>query len=181
MDIICYELFKYVMIFLGDYVYCMDYGGLFVKYVEIGVDMIVCCIEVLCEEVVGIFGVMIVDENNRVCCFDEKLFELILVLGKLGICLVLMGNYIFNIEFLFEQLKKDVEIEGFGCDFGYDIILVIIEEYNVFVYLFRDENEGQLYWCDVGILDLFWEVNMEFVMLEFQFDLYDFKWLIWIY
>jgi glucose-1-phosphate adenylyltransferase len=93
-----------------------------------------------------------------------------------------MGNYIFNTEFLFEQLKKDAENEGSGRDFGHDIIPAIIEEHNVFAFPFRDpQQEGQPYWRDVGTLDSFWEANMELVMPEPQLDLYDPAWPIWTY
>jgi len=125
---------------------------------------------------------MTVDESNRVRRFDEKPAEPTSVPGKPGTCLASMGNYIFNTEFLFEQLKKDAETEGSGRDFGHDIIPAIIEEHNVFAYPFRDSNtDGQPYWRDVGTLDSFWEANMELVMPEPQLDLYDPKWPIWTY
>ncbi|WP_462147936.1 glucose-1-phosphate adenylyltransferase [Pseudoalteromonas gelatinilytica] len=181
MDIIRHELPKYVMILSGDHVYCMDYGGLLAKHVETGADMTVCCIEVPCEEAADTFGVMTVDESNRVRRFDEKPAAPTSVPGKPGTCLASMGNYIFNTEFLFEQLKKDAETEGSGRDFGHDIIPAIIEEHNVFAYPFRDVHDGQPYWRDVGTLDSFWEANMELVMPQPQLDLYDPKWPIWTY
>ncbi|WP_300362881.1 glucose-1-phosphate adenylyltransferase [uncultured Pseudoalteromonas sp.] len=181
MDIIRHELPKYVMILSGDHVYCMDYGGLLAKHVETGADMTVCCIEVPCAEAADTFGVMTVDESNRVRRFDEKPAEPTSVPGKPGTCLASMGNYIFNTEFLFEQLKKDAETEGSGRDFGHDIIPAIIEEHNVFAYPFRDVHDGQPYWRDVGTLDSFWEANMELVMPQPQLDLYDPKWPIWTY
>ena len=181
MDIIRHELPKYVMILSGDHVYCMDYGGLLAKHVETGADMTVCCIEVPCEEAADTFGVMTVDESNRVRRFDEKPAEPTSVPGKPGTCLASMGNYIFNTEFLFEQLKKHAETEGSGRDFGHDIIPAIIEEHNVFAYPFRDVHDGQPYWRDVGTLDSFWEANMELVMPQPQLDLYDPKWPIWTY
>ncbi|MEI8666308.1 glucose-1-phosphate adenylyltransferase [Pseudoalteromonas sp. B28] len=182
IDIIRHELPKYVMILSGDHVYRMDYGALLAEHVQKGADMTVCCIEVPVEEAADTFGVMTVDEENRVCRFDEKPAMPSSVPGKLGTCLASMGNYIFNTEFLFEQLKKDSENEGSGRDFGHDIIPAIIEEHNVFAFPFRDPNqEGQPYWRDVGTLDSFWEANMELVMPEPQLDLYDPTWPIWTY
>ncbi|WP_300417205.1 glucose-1-phosphate adenylyltransferase, partial [uncultured Pseudoalteromonas sp.] len=181
MDIIRHELPKYVMILSGDHVYCMDYGGLLAKHVETGADMTVCCIEVPCEEAADTFGVMTVDESNRVRRFDEKPAEPTSVPGKPGTCLASMGNYIFNTEFLFEQLKKDAETEGSGRDFGHDIIPAIIEEHNVFAYPFRDVHDGQPYWRDVGTLDSFWEANMELVSVSPHLNLYDRSWPIWTY
>ena len=182
MDIIRHELPKYVMILSGDHVYRMDYGALLAKHVETGADMTVCCIEVACDEAADTFGVMTVDEEKRVKRFDEKPAIPSSIPGKPGICLASMGNYIFNTEFLFEQLKKDAENEGSGRDFGHDIIPAIIEEHNVFAFPFRDPgHEGQPYWRDVGTLDSFWEANMELVMPEPQLDLYDPSWPIWTY
>ncbi|WP_165728033.1 glucose-1-phosphate adenylyltransferase [Pseudoalteromonas sp. 31A1] len=182
IDIIRHELPKYVMILSGDHVYRMDYGALLAEHVQKGADMTVCCIEVPVEEAADTFGVMTVDEENRVCRFDEKPAMPSSVPGKPGTCLASMGNYIFNTEFLFEQLKKDSENEGSGRDFGHDIIPAIIEEHNVFAFPFRDpDQEGQPYWRDVGTLDSFWEANMELVMPEPQLDLYDPTWPIWTY
>lgn len=94
------------MILSGDHVYRMDYGALLAEHVQKGADMTVCCIEVPVEEAADTFGVMTVDEENRVCRFDEKPAMPSSVPGKPGTCLASMGNYIFNTEFLFEQLKK---------------------------------------------------------------------------
>ena len=182
MDIIRHELPKYAMILSGDHVYRMDYGALLAEHVQKGADMTVCCLEVPVEEAADTFGVMTVDEKNRVCRFDEKPSIPSSVPGKPGTCLASMGNYVFNTEFLFEQLKKDAENEGSGRDFGHDIIPAIIEEHSVYAFPFRDPmQEGQPYWRDVGTLDSFWEANMELVMPEPQLDLYDPTWPIWTY
>ena len=182
MDIIRHELPKYVMILSGDHVYRMDYGALLAEHVQKGADMTVCCLEVPVEEAADTFGVMTVDEKNRVCRFDEKPSIPSSVPGKPGTCLASMGNYVFNTEFLFEQLKKDAENEGSGRDFGHDIIPAIIEEHSVYAFPFRDPmQEGQPYWRDVGTLESFWEANMELVMPEPQLDLYDPTWPIWTY
>ncbi|MBU2970483.1 glucose-1-phosphate adenylyltransferase [Pseudoalteromonas sp. C2R02] len=182
MDIIRHELPKYVMILSGDHVYRMDYGALIAKHVETNADMTVCCIETDIEEAAGTFGVMTVDKQNRVKRFDEKPAMPTSIPGKAGKCLASMGNYVFNTEFLFEQLKKDAQREGSGRDFGHDIIPAIIEEHNVFAFPFSDPgHEGQPYWRDVGTLDSFWEANMELASPEPQLDLYDANWPIWTY
>jgi glucose-1-phosphate adenylyltransferase len=182
MDIIRHELPKYVMILSGDHVYRMDYGALIAKHVETNADMTVCCIETDVEEAADTFGVMTVDKHNRVKRFDEKPTSPTSIPGKPGTCLASMGNYVFNTEFLFEQLKKDAQREGSGRDFGHDIIPAIIEEHNVFAFPFSDPgHEGQPYWRDVGTLDSFWEANMELASPEPQLDLYDANWPIWTY
>jgi len=182
MDIIRHELPKYVMILSGDHVYRMDYGALIAKHVETNADMTVCCIETDVDEAADTFGVMTVDNQNRVKRFDEKPTSPTSIPGKPGTCLASMGNYVFNTEFLFEQLKKDAQREGSGRDFGHDIIPAIIEEHNVFAFPFSDPgHKGQPYWRDVGTLDSFWEANMELASPEPQLDLYDPSWPIWTY
>jgi len=182
IDIIRHELPKYVMILSGDHVYRMDYGALLAKHKETGADMTVCCIETDVEEAANTFGVMTVDNDKRVKRFDEKPEKPSSVPGKPGVCLASMGNYVFNTEFLFEQLKNDAEREGSGRDFGHDIIPAIIEKHNVFAFPFKDpHSEGQAYWRDVGSLDSFWQANMELVSPEPKLDLYDANWPIWTY
>lgn len=182
IDIIRDESPKYVMILSGDHVYRMDYGDLLAKHLETGADMTVCCVEVPVEEAAGSFGVMTVDENNRVCRFDEKPEKPSEVPGKPGITLASMGNYVFNTKFLFDELDKDHDIDTSTADFGNDIIPRIIESHQVFAFPFRDpNNEKQPYWRDVGTLDSFWEANMELVTLDPQLDMYDESWPIWTY
>ena len=182
IDIIRHELPKYVMILSGDHVYRMDYGPLLAKHVANGADMTVCCIEVPIEEAAGAFGVMTVDEQSRVCRFDEKPAEPSQVPGKPGITLASMGNYVFNTEFLFEQLEKDAAAEGSSGDFGNDIIPKIIESHRVFAFPFKDpDSKKQPYWRDVGTLDSFWQANMELVEPEPQLNMYDENWPIWTY
>ena len=88
----------------------------------------------------------------------------------------------FDADFLFNQLLKDVDNEGSTRDFGHDIIPSIIKEHNVFAYAFKDpDSDNQPYWRDVGTLDSFWEANMELVTPDPQLDLYDKAWPIWTY
>lgn len=182
IDIIRHELPKYVMILSGDHVYRMDYGPLLAKHVANGADMTVCCIEVPVEEAAGSFGVMTVDEDSRVCRFDEKPANPSEVPGKPGITLASMGNYVFNTEFLFEQLEKDAAADGSSGDFGNDIIPKIIESHRVFAFPFQDpDGDKQPYWRDVGTLDSFWEANMELVAPEPELDMYDENWPIWTF
>ncbi|MFQ3192767.1 MAG: glucose-1-phosphate adenylyltransferase [Paraglaciecola sp.] len=182
IDIIRSEMPKYIMILSGDHVYRMDYGPLLASHVATGADMTVCCIEVPVEEAAGAFGVMTVKEGSRVCRFDEKPANPSEVPGKPGITLASMGNYVFNTEFLFEQLEKDAAEEGSTHDFGNDIIPKIIESHNVYAFPFKDPNsEKQPYWRDVGTLDSFWEANMELVTPEPELDMYDRNWPVWTY
>ena len=92
-----------------------------------------------------------------------------------------MGNYVFDTEFLFEQLRVDAENMGSQRDFGKDIIPSIIADHPVYAYPFEKSGGDNAYWRDVGTIDSFWEANMEMVAPVPQLNLYDRKWPIWTY
>ncbi|MEH6580805.1 MAG: glucose-1-phosphate adenylyltransferase [Halioglobus sp.] len=182
IDIIRAEKPKYVMILSGDHIYQMDYGDMLAEHVARGADMTISCLEVPIEEAAGAFGVISVDETGRVTAFDEKPADPTPIPGESGLTLASMGNYIFNTEFLFEQLKKDAANVDSHSDFGGDIIPSIINDAKVYASPFRDPvTNERAYWRDVGTLDSFWEANMELVSPKPAFNLYDTDWPIWTY
>src|SRR5210317_1447031 len=180
LDIIRTHDPRFVLILSGDHVYKMDYGAFLAAHAEREADMTVCCLEVPLEEAAGQFGVMTVDETGRVIKFTEKPEHPDPVPGKPDVCLASMGNYLFNTEFLYEQVIKDADTVGTQHDFGRNIIPSIIDNYRIYAYPFRDPETGQqAYWRDVGTLDAFWEANMELVAVSPQLNLYDKVWPIW--
>ena len=177
LDIIRTHAPRFVLILSGDHIYKMDYGPFLAAHAEKTADMTVCCIEVPLGEAAGAFGVMTVDETGRIIGFDEKPEKPNPIPGKPDLCLASMGNYIFNTDFLYEQLIKDADTPGTKHDFGGDIIPSIIDQYQVYAYPFRDPTTGsQAYWRDVGTLQAFWEANMEMVSVSPQLNLYDQTW-----
>ena len=138
LDIIRTHAPKFVLILSGDHVYKMDYGPFLAQHQENLADMTVCCLEVPIEEAAGSFGVMTVDETGRVIKFTEKPEHPDPVPGRDDVCLASMGNYIFNTEFLYEQVIKDADTPGTQHDFGRNVIPSIIEKYRVYAYPFRD-------------------------------------------
>ncbi|MBL4631569.1 MAG: NTP transferase domain-containing protein, partial [Paraglaciecola sp.] len=109
IDIIRDEQPKYVLILSGDHIYRMDYGNLIAQHVESGAKMTVSCMPVPLEEAAGQFGVMTVDENFKIIGFEEKPENPTPLPNDPTKCLASMGNYVFDTEFLFEQLKIDAE------------------------------------------------------------------------
>ena len=180
LDIIRTHDPKLVLILAGDHIYKMDYGPFLAYHAEIGADMSICCIEMPLEEAAGEFGVMTIDETGRIIAFDEKPAKPNPIPGKPDLCLASMGNYLFNTEFLYEQVIKDADTPGTQHDFGRNVIPSIIDDYHVYAYPLRDpETDEQAYWRDVGTLDAFWEANMELVAITPQLNLYDKVWPIW--
>ena len=181
LDIIRSHNPDYILVLAGDHVYKMDYGPMIAQHVEQGADMTVGCLEVDLETARA-FGVMTVDDEGRVLKFDEKPDEPNPMPGSSDTALASMGIYVFNTRFLFEQLIKDADKPDSTHDFGHDIIPDIINQYRVFSYPFRDEqNDRQAYWRDVGTVDAFWATNLELIGVKPELNLYDKDWPIWTY
>lgn len=171
----------YVLVLAGDHVYKMDYGTMIAEHVESGADMTVGCLTVDTKTAKE-FGVMTVDESNRVIEFQEKPDQPKPVPGRDDVALASMGIYVFNRKFLFEQLIKDADTPESTHDFGKDIIPKVIEKYRVQAYPFTDTTSGkQAYWRDVGTIDAFWASNIELIGVTPPLNLYDSSWPIWTY
>jgi glucose-1-phosphate adenylyltransferase len=171
----------YVLVLAGDHIYKMDYGTMIAEHVESGADMTVGCLTVDIETAKE-FGVMTVDENNRVVEFHEKPDKPMTIPGTRDLVLASMGIYVFNRKFLFEQLIKDADTPNSSHDFGKDIIPKVIERYRVQAYPFTDTTSGkQAYWRDVGTIDAFWASNIELIGVTPPLNLYDRSWPIWTY
>ncbi len=137
------------MILAGDHIYKMDYGTMLAAHAEQGADVTVGCIEVPVDEARA-FGVMDIDNNNRVIQFHEKPDKPQSIPGKPGIALASMGIYVFNTELLRKELIRDRSDPNSTHDFGRDIIPKLIERGRVCAFPFRDEKTGvQAYWRDV--------------------------------
>jgi glucose-1-phosphate adenylyltransferase len=151
------------------------------QHVESGAEMTVGCIEVERERASG-FGVLTVDDQQRVCAFVEKPDDPPAMPGKDDVALASMGIYVFSRDFLFEQVINDADTAGSSHDFGKDVIPHAIDHYNVMAYPFRDPRSGaQAYWRDVGTVDAFWEANLELIGVTPPLSLYDDDWPIWTY
>jgi glucose-1-phosphate adenylyltransferase len=171
----------YVLVLAGDHIYKMDYGTMIAEHVESGADMTVGCLTVDIETARE-FGVMTVDENNRVIEFQEKPDQPKPIPGRSDVALASMGIYVFNRKFLFEQLIKDADTPNSSHDFGKDIIPKVISKYRVQAYPFTDTTSGkQAYWRDVGTIDAFWASNIELIGVTPPLNLYDRSWPIWTY
>jgi glucose-1-phosphate adenylyltransferase len=181
LDIIRTHKPEYVLILAGDHVYKMDYGPMIAHHVERGADMTVGCIEVPLEQAKA-FGVMSVQDDGRVFDFAEKPASPQPMPGSTDMALASMGIYVFNTNFLYEQLIRDADEARSTHDFGHDIIPNMIKKYRVFSYPFRESQSGQsAYWRDVGTVDAFWEANLELIGVLPELNLYDEEWPIWTY
>lgn len=181
IDIIRNHKPSYVLILGGDHVYKMDYGPMLAFHVENNADLTIGCIEVPLSEA-SAFGVMSVNNESRITDFNEKPDHPQPIPGRDDAALVSMGIYIFNTDFLIEQLIRDADTKGSSRDFGKDIVPVAMQRYRTFAYSFREPLKGgNAYWRDVGTVDAYWQANQELIGVTPDLNLYDDKWPIWTY
>ncbi|HSI95923.1 MAG: glucose-1-phosphate adenylyltransferase [Methylophilaceae bacterium] len=175
---------EYVLILAGDHIYKMDYGQMLAAHVRNKADMTVACLNVPVEEAFA-FGVMGVDEEDRVIRFIEKSPTPDTIPGDPTQSLASMGIYVFNAAFLYEQLIRDADDPDSSHDFGHDIIPHMISKYRVYAHRFADScvnsHDGKHYWRDVGTVDAYWEANMELIKVTPELNMYDESWPIWTY
>ncbi len=176
---------KYMVILAGDHIYKMDYELMLRQHVDSGADVTVGCLEVPRMEATG-FGVMHVDEQDRIMHFVEKPKDPPGIPGQPDMALASMGIYVFETKFLIDQLKRDAADKGSSRDFGKDIIPFIVAHGKAFAHRFnkscvRSEFETTSYWRDVGTVDAYWEGNLDLTAITPELDLYDRDWPIWTY
>lgn len=172
---------EHVVILAGDHIYKMDYSKMLEAHKENNADLTIGALPVSPKEATE-FGVMQVDEEQRIIGFEEKPAEPKTIPGDPDRCLASMGIYIFNAPFLFDELCKDATLPESAHDFGRNIIPSIIDSRRVFAFPFRDENrKTDAYWRDVGTIDAYYEANMELISVDPPLNLYDEHWPIRTY
>lgn len=175
---------EYILVLAGDHIYKMDYGKMLATHARSNADMTIACINVPLEDAKG-FGVIEVNDEDRVVAFEEKPAHPKAMPGDPSKAFASMGIYIFNAKFLYEQLIRDAYAPNSQHDFGQDIIPYIIKKYHVQAHRFTDSCVGaqdeNFYWRDVGTIDAYWEANMELTKVLPELNLYDSEWPIWTY
>lgn len=172
---------SYILILAGDHIYKMDYGPMLAHHVEHRAQLTVGCIDVSRSEA-SAFGVMAVDEQQRITRFIEKPQHPEAMPGDGDRVLASMGIYVFDSQFLIEQLIADADRAESGHDFGHDLIPLLIDNHRVYAYPFRgNDHRRRAYWRDVGTVDSYWRANQELIGVTPELNLYDSEWPIWSY
>lgn len=170
-----------VLILAGDHVYKMDYRKMFLFHKEKEADITIPCLEVPLEEGKR-FGIIEIDEENRIKAFYEKPSKPKPLPNNPLTTLISMGIYLFNTTTLVKALINDAK-RNTAHDFGKNVIPELINsKKRVYAYPFVDGNENKVsYWRDIGTLDAYWESNMDLVQTSPIFNLYDKEWPIRTY
>ncbi|MBI5752527.1 MAG: glucose-1-phosphate adenylyltransferase [Hydrogenophilales bacterium] len=184
MDILRHYSPEFILILAGDHIYKMDYGEMLAAHAASAADLTIACLDVPIKDAQA-FGVMSVDEYQRIVDFNEKPEHPTPMPGDPSRAMASMGIYIFNAKFLYEQLIRDADDPNSEHDFGKDIIPYLVSRYRVFAHRFAESCVGVQnsapYWRDVGTVEAYWEANMELAKITPDLNLYDHKWPIWTY
>ena len=158
---------EYVLILSGDHIYKMDYSKMLDHHKAVNAACTISVMEVPLEEA-SRFGIMNVDENDKIYEFEEKP-------KKPKSNLASMGIYIFTWSKLREYLIADEKDEKSSNDFGKNIIPAMLNAGETMTaYRFKG------YWKDVGTIDSLWDANMDLLSpVQSGFDLYAPDWPIY--
>lgn len=151
------------IILSGDHLYRMDYSDYVMKHRESGADVTLSVVPIG-YKTASSFGLMKVDENNRIIEFAEKpkgdaLEAMKVDTTAMGLSpeeakdkpfIASMGIYVFKKQVLIDLLKNNPE----QTDFGKEIIPASSRDYNVQAYLFNG------YWEDIGTIEAFYNANI---------------------
>jgi len=139
---------EYVIILSGDHVYRMDYSRMLKFHKEKNSEITIATLKVPWEEA-SRFGILTVDEDERITKFTEKP-------AQPDSNLASMGVYIFNWSTLKQALIADAKADQSQNDFGQNIIpQQLKQEKRVYAYNFHG------YWRDVGTIESYYHANME--------------------
>lgn len=155
--------YRDVLILSGDHIYAMDYRPMVEAHRDSGADVTVAVQPVPWEDT-GRFGVMAIDDRNRVVEFQEKPAAARSNLASMGI-------YVFRKEVLTNVLREDNADQSM-IDFGKDVIPYLIHRGAVYAYEFKG------YWQDVGTIQSYWDANMDLLREPTPLNLYDQDWRI---
>ncbi|SPF42372.1 glucose-1-phosphate adenylyltransferase, alpha subunit [Candidatus Desulfosporosinus infrequens] len=151
---------EYVIILSGDHVYKMDYTLMLKFHKEKNSDITIATIEVPWEEA-SRFGILSVDEDERITKFTEKP-------SQPDSNLASMGVYIFNWSTLKQALIADSKDNQSQNDFGQNIIPQQLKEAKrVYAYKFQG------YWRDVGTIESYYQANMESLRAGHFLNIFD--------
>jgi len=167
---------KYVVVLAGDHVYKMDYEKMLRFHIDMAAEVTLAAIEVPIEDGHR-FGIVAVDETERVTGFLEKPKDPPPIPGQTEMALASMGIYVFDSDVLISALEADAARPESHHDFGKDIIPALIDRGRIYSYAFYDENKKSAkYWRDVGTIDAYYEAQMDLCTVNPEFNMYDPEW-----
>ncbi len=172
---------QYVAVFGADHVYRMDVRQMLAYHREKQAQGTVAALPIPVSEAAQ-FGTMEIDENWRIVAFREKVSDPPQIPGRPGWTLASMGNYVFDGEVLIDELRRDDAHPDSSHDFGKNILPSMIHRHPIYAYDFKtnivpgETEESRGYWRDVGMLDTYYEANMDLRSIKPTLNLYNRLW-----
>jgi glucose-1-phosphate adenylyltransferase len=150
----------YVVILSGDHIYKMAYDKMLDFHKSRNADVTISVMEVPWEET-NRFGILTAAEDGRITKFAEKPKDADSNLASMGI-------YIFNANLLDVALTEDDNDPNSSKDFGSDVIPRLLSQ-GKSLYAYRYTG----YWKDVGTIESYYEANMELLLENPPFNIFD--------
>jgi glucose-1-phosphate adenylyltransferase len=170
-----------VLVFSADHIYRMNIRQMIEFHNEKGADATVATIP-MSKELASEFGVVELANDGRIVGFHEKKNDAPTMPDNPDQILASMGNYVFTVDVLLQELRTDAANEDSSHDFGKDILPNLINRANVYAYNFGDNQipgdppSVRPYWRDVGTVDAFYEANMDLRSITPALNLYNTQW-----
>ena len=177
---------KVVLVLGGDHVYKMDYRVLIDEHMRRGAKLTVACVQAPASESAS-YGVVRADEaTGRITAFQEKPPVPFTIPSRPDRIFASMGVYVFDAQFLYEQLAIDAAMPDSTHDFGKDVIPRLVKEgAPIYAHDHADScvnmTNGEPYWRDVGTVDAYYDANMDLTHVVPELNLYDRDWPIWTF
>lgn len=144
---------EYVIISGGDCIYKMDFRKLLAYHKKVNADITIVCKEMPEEKDVSRFGVVQLDEDNRVAKFEEKP---LMPVGHL----ISAGIYCISKALLIELLEKSAE-EG-RRNFAVDILFRYRKVKRIMGYRL------ETYWSNIADKNDYYKTNCDFLNPEIR-------------
>ncbi len=145
----CHE--PYVVIASGDGIYKVDYTKVLEYHIEKNADVTVICKDIAGTDDATRFGVLTLDENNRIVQFDEKPMA---ASSQTVSC----GIYIVRRRQLIGMIEKAIE-EG-RYDFVKDVLIRYRDVKRIYGYRL------ETYWSNIASVESYYRTNMDFLKKE---------------
>ena len=142
----CHE--PYVIIASGDAVYKMDYEKALEYHVKKSADVTIVCKELPQGEDARRFGVLKLDEDDRVLELEEK--PMVATSN-----IISTGIYIIRRRLLIDLVEQCVEDEKY--DFVSDILIRYRKLKKIYAYKLEE------YWSNIATVDAYYKTNMDFL------------------
>ncbi len=141
----------YVVIASGDAIYKMDYNKVLEYHIDKKADITVVCKDMECGEDAERYGIVRLDENNRVEDFEEKP-----IVAKSNT--ISCGIYVIRRRQLIELIEKCAEEDRF--DFVRDVLIRYKGMKKIYGYKINE------YWSNIASVEDYFRTNMDFLKPE---------------